>query len=83
MAAIDYKLVNCGNDFYEHLFSKVCSELEAGHKIKVYVDCIGHTRNNTVQEVYKEKIEEKYKDTVKVESENGGYSYTYTYQLIK
>lgn len=83
MATVENKLVNCGNDFYERFFDEVCRELEAGYSVKVYVDCIGHTRNNTVQEIYKGKLEEKYGDTIKSERENGGYSYSYIYQLAK
>lgn len=83
MTIQDYKHINCGNDFYERFFEQVCQELDAGQAVKIYVDCIGHTRNNTVQEIYKEKIEEKYGDAVTTHREDGGYSYSYTYQLTQ
>lgn len=83
MAQSTTKLLNCGNDFYPHLFDRLCSTLEDGLKVKAYIDCIGHTRNNMVQDIYKEKIEEKYGDKVRAEREPGGYSYSYIYQLIK
>ncbi len=83
MAAENVKSVNCGNDFYQRFFEDVCSLLDSGSVVKVYVDCIGHTRNNTVQEIYKEKLDEKYGSKLKAECEQGGYSYSYAYQLVK
>lgn len=83
MATTENKVINCGNDFYEQFFDKVCKELEDGLSVKVYVDCIGHTRNNIVQEIYKEKLTEKYGAAIKINCDEGGYSYFYIYQLIK
>ncbi len=83
MKADNPKLINCGNDFYEQFFDEVCKELEAGRSVKVYVDCIGHTRNNNVQEIYKERLAQKYDGKIKIDCEEGGYSHSYIYQLSK
>ena len=74
---------NCGNDFYDSFFNKVCNELESGNSVKIYIDCIGHTRNNNVQEIYKEKLIQKYEKKLEIECEEGGYSYSYIYSLCK
>lgn len=47
----------------------------------MYIDVIGHTRNNTVQEEYEEALIEKYGDKLIVEKEQGSYSYSYSYRL--
>ena len=75
------KLINCGNEFYPAFFDKLCSALEEGQTAEVYVDCIGHTRNNLVQEVYKEKLLEKYGNTLSIQRCAGAYSTTYCYCL--
>ena len=75
------KLVNCGNDFYPQKFEELCKELEAGEHVNVYIDCIGHTRNNWVQEVYKEKLEEKYGDKLVTHYNAPYHCYDYDYKL--
>lgn len=75
------KLINCGNDFYPAFFTKLCEKLEGEHVVGVYVDCIGHTRNNIVQETYKEKLIEKYGDKLVCENSDSGFSYSYYYKL--
>lgn len=74
--------INCGNDFYPVFFDKLCEVLEKGHAAKVYIDCIGHTRNNMTQEAYKDKLTEKYGTSLIVEKSEGAFSYSYCYQLI-
>lgn len=74
-------LVNCGNDFYPTFFEKLCLALEEGNTAEVYVDCIGHTRNNVVQEIYKEKLLEKYGSALLVQRNEGAYSNSYNYRL--
>lgn len=75
------KTVNCLNDFYESKFNELCAELENGHTIETYIDCIGHNKNNNVQEIYSEKLFDKYGERlIKIINDNG-YSYTYTYSL--
>lgn len=75
------KLINCGNDFYPRFFTQLCEALENGQIVQVYVDCIGHTRNNNVQEIYNEKLVEKYGDKLVAERSDGGFSYSYYYEL--
>lgn len=75
------ELVNCGNDYYPGCFNEVCARLESGMTVHLYIDCIGHTRNNIVQEVYQEKLQEKYGENLTVEKSGGGLSYSYLYCL--
>lgn len=74
-------LINCGNDFYIGFFDKVCAALEDGATVQIYIDCIGHTRNNNVQEIYKEYLSEKYGSKLVVEQSDNGFSYSYYYSL--
>ena len=73
--------VNCGNSFYEQKFNLVCEELEKGFETSVYIDCIGHTRNNMGQEAYKKALVEKYGDKLEVIYHDGICSYSYSYKL--
>lgn len=74
-------LINGANYFNTISFNKACEALEQGHTIEMYIDVIGHTRNNTVQEKYEEALIEKYGDKLIVEKEQGSYSYSYSYRL--
>lgn len=76
-------LINCGNSFSESRFNQVCDALEQGETVEVYINCIGHTRNNMEQETYKEHLLKKYGDKLNVECSNGVCSYHYTYRLQK
>lgn len=75
------KTINGGNYYNQPAFEKICEGLEKGDTVQVYIDCIGHTRNNDEQEAYKEALTEKYGDTLNVEKNEGGYSYSYSYQI--
>lgn len=75
------KLINGENYFNEVSFNKACKELEQGNTIEMYIDVIGHTRNNMVQEEYEEALVNKYGDRLIVEKELGSYSYSYSYRL--
>ena len=74
-------LIDGGNYFHEKAFNEICEALEQGETVEVYIDCIGHTRNNNEQEAYKEALFKKYQDRLKVEKDGGGYSYSYSYEL--
>lgn len=74
-------LINGGNYYHEKAFNEMCKALEQGETIDVYIDCVGHTRNNNEQEAYKEALTEKYNDKLIVECEKGAYSYRYSYRL--
>ena len=75
------KTINGGNYFHEKAFNEICEALEKGKTVQVYIDCIGHTRNNYEQETYREELLEKYQDRLKVDKSEGGYSYNYIYNL--
>lgn len=75
------KLINGANYFNPISFNKACEALEQGDTIEMYIDVIGHTKNNTVQEEYEEALIEKYGDKLIVEKEQGSYSYSYSYRL--
>lgn len=75
------KIVNGANYFNEKSFNEICEALESAKTVKVYIDCIGHTRNNNEQEAYKEALIEKYQDRLKVDKIDGSYSYSYMYGL--
>ena len=75
------KLINGQNYFNETAFNEACEALEQGETVKMYIDVIGHTRNNNEQEAYREALENKYGSRLKVEKSEGGYSYSYSYSL--
>ena len=75
------KLINGHNYFNEVSFKNACEALEQGRTIEMYIDVIGHTRNNMVQEEYEEAFVEKYGDNLHIEKEQGGFSYSYAYSL--
>ena len=75
------KLIDCGNYYNEKSFKELCAELEKGQAVEVYIDSIGHTRNNNEQETYKEELLKKYQSNLMIEKTNGAYSYNYSYRL--
>ena len=77
------RFINCTNSYNEKSFNEVCEALEQGETVRVGIDCIGHTRNNIEQENYKEHLEKKYGDKLKVNCEEGVCSYSYSYKLEK
>jgi hypothetical protein len=74
-------LLNCGNYYNENSFNELCDLLEQGKAVNVYIDCIGHNRNNNEQEAYKESLVDKYGDMLTVEINKGAFSYSYIYSL--
>ena len=75
------KVINGANYFNEKSFNEICEALEKGEAISVYIDVIGHGANNREQEIYKEKLIEKYRDRLKFDKVDGAYSYHYEYGL--
>ncbi len=73
--------INGQNYFNEKSFNEICEALEKIQVVQVYIDCIGHTRNNNEQEAYREALEKKYQDRLKVDRIDGGHSYHYEYTL--
>ncbi len=76
------KIVNCWNDFYEERFDAICKELELGEHVKAIVDCIGHTRNNMVQNIYKEALEKTYGDRLLINAICSDSCFSYEYYLL-
>ena len=75
------KTINGGNYFHEKAFNEICEALEKGEAVEVYIDVIGHSRNNYEQEAYKEALENKFGDRLQTTENSGAYSYSYSYQL--
>ena len=65
----------------EKSFNDICSFLENGLKVRVGIDCIGHTRNNMEQENYRRALVKKYDRRLNVELIEGASSYSYKYSL--
>ena len=76
------KNISGKNYFNQESLEKMCEALESGYEIEVWIDCIGHTRNNMEQEHYKEALMEKYGDKVEVKIHEGYCIYEYSYKLI-
>lgn len=76
------ELVNGKNYFNQKSFTEICKKLEQGERVEVYIDCIGHTRNNYEQEQYKKALEKQFGELLEVERKAGYCSYSYAYQLI-
>ncbi len=77
------KFFSVGNYFNMEKFDGLCKLLEEGLTVEPGVNCIGHTRNNMVQEDYKEALEKKYGDKLNAKYRGGVCSYGYTYSLVK
>ena len=75
------RTINGENYFNEKSFNEICEALEKAEAVEVYIDVIGHSRNNYEQEAYREALEQKYGDRLKVDKIDGAYSYSYTYGL--
>ena len=76
-----YTYVSGSNCFQEKYLNKMIELLDAGKRIKVGIDCIGHTRNNMEQENYREALEKHYGNKLEVIYNDGWCSYGYDYQL--
>ena len=64
-----YSLVNCGNYYTAKKFRELCDYLEAGKKVMIYIDCIGHTRTYTVTAQYVEALKLKYAQELRRDDE--------------
>ena len=78
-----YEFVSGSNYVNQKSLNEMCSLLDAGKRIQVGINCIGHGLNNALQEDYRKLIEEKYGDRLKVTLSEGVCSYSYFYELIK
>lgn len=75
------RTVNGWNAFYRERFEEMCAVLECGIVMSVYIDCIGHTRNNMTQEEYRRELVNQFGGRLKVIYEPGYCSYSYKYLL--
>ena len=74
-------LVNCKNYFNDESFDEICKLLEAGEEVEVYIDCIGHTRNNYEQNNYRVALVQKYGRRIDVILNESGHSVSYKYKM--
>lgn len=74
-------LMNCGNYFTEKCLDNVIQALQRGCSVEVYIDCIGHTRNNYEQENFRKALIKKYGKRLNIESSGGTNMYSYIYSL--
>ena len=54
------KLINGKNYFNEGSLQEMIEELEKGETIRIYIDCIGHTRTEIETANYVEALKEKF-----------------------
>ena len=73
--------VSGSNYFNQNSLDQMKELLEKGKAIQVGIACIGHTRNNSEQEAYKEALTNLYGDRLEVKYNDGVCSYSYSYQL--
>ena len=73
--------INGQNYFNEKSFNEICEALEKAESIEIYIDVVGHSRNNYEQENYKDALTKKYGDRLQVKCNEGAYSYSYFYHL--
>ena len=62
----DGKLINCTNYFNEIGRQRLTEALEAGEKVIIYIDCIGHTRAYREGIIYEEWLKDKYGERLEV-----------------
>ena len=77
------KTMDGSNIFRKENFEEMCKELESGERIAVYIDCIGHGRNNDTQDDYNNALNKKYGKQLEEKFIEGSFSYSYEYQLKK
>ena len=56
----DGKLINCANYFCDIGKNNLINALEAGETVRIYIDCIGHTRAFMVGCEYESWLKEHY-----------------------
>lgn len=75
------KVINGTNGFYLKAFNQMVEELKKGEEIEVYIDCIGHTRNNMEQMDYKRHLEERFGDRLISTYIGPDHCFSYKYKL--
>lgn len=62
-------LVNVSNDFYQARMDELVRLLKEGKGVGIYVDCIGHTRNQMVTAKYLNELENIFGERLKKREE--------------
>lgn len=69
------KLINGQNYFNERSFNEMVKELEKGTAIRIYIDCIGHTRTAMETSNYVEALKEKFGDRLIISKDDWDFEY--------
>lgn len=69
------KSIDGKNYFNEKSFNLAIEHLEKGEAIRIFIDCIGHTRDAMEQRNYREALVKKYGNELVIT--NIGYTYVY------
>lgn len=75
------KKIELGNSFREEKLEEIIKELENGETVEMFVDCIGFTLNNTIEERYKEELIKKYNKKIQFEQVGSSKVYWYNVKL--
>ena len=73
-------LVDVWNDFYPSRFEHLKKVLEQGNVVRIYVNCIGHTRSYWTERDYADRLRKHYGDRLVITGEPGHYGTTYRLQ---
>lgn len=63
-------LVNCKNYFNEESLQELKDRLLRGEKVRIYIDCIGHTRNHYETINYEKALKEAFGDNLVMDRES-------------
>lgn len=64
------KLIDGKNYFNETSLNEMCAALESGEAIRIYIDCIGHTRDTMETANYVEALKKKYGDKLQIDTKS-------------
>lgn len=73
------RLINCTNYFNDIGKKRLTEALEAGEVVRVYIDCIGHTRAYTEGLAYENWMKNHYGHALEIGRNNFGET---TYKLV-
>lgn len=68
------ELVNGKNYFNEESLKEMCTRLEAGETIGIYIDCIGHTRDAMETANYVRALKQKYGEKLIISTDTNWYT---------
>lgn len=73
--------MNGMNYFNQESFEQLCEMIESGKHVKVYIDCIGFSRAHYEGLHYRDAVEEKYGDKVKITKHESNYYDEWSFKL--